>query len=93
MIFHEKICLDDPELDAQVPAPVPPGAGQRHPPAALLHLQNLRLQGVQLHRGDRLPEREGYPAQDRPQSLCQGLQRHGRSQRNEKVSNYKKFCK
>ena len=36
---------DDPELDAQVPAAVPPGQGQRHPPAALLHLQDLRLQG------------------------------------------------
>ena len=37
---------DDPELDAQVPAAVPPGQGQRHPPAALLHLQDLRLQGA-----------------------------------------------
>ena len=37
---------DDPELDAQVPAPVPPGEGQRHPPAPLLHLQDLCLQGI-----------------------------------------------
>ena len=36
---------DNPELDAQVPAEVPPGEGQRHPSTSLLHLQDLRLQG------------------------------------------------
>ena len=58
------LSLDDPELDAQVPAPVPPGAGQRHHAAALLHLQNLCFQGVRLHCGHRLSKREGHPAQD-----------------------------
>ena len=57
-------CPDDPELDAQVPAPVPPCAGQRHSPAALLHLQNLRLQRMSVHRRDRLPERESDSTQD-----------------------------
>lgn len=39
-----KVCYaDDPELDAQVPAEVSPGACQRYPEAALLHLQDLRL--------------------------------------------------
>ena len=33
--------LDNLELDAQVPAEVPPGEGQRHPAAPLLYLQNL----------------------------------------------------
>ena len=67
---------DDPELDAQVPAPVPPGASQRHHAAALLHLPHLRLQGVPVHRGHRLPEREDHPAQDRPQSFCKGISGH-----------------
>ena len=40
---------DDPELDAQVPAPVPPGEGERHPSASLLHLQDIRLQGKPTH--------------------------------------------
>ena len=53
------MCADNPKLYAQVPAPVPPGAGQRHHAAGLLHLQDLRLQGVRLHRGHGLPEREG----------------------------------
>ena len=45
--FDELILVaDDPELDAQVPAEVPPGEGQRHPSAPLLHLQDLRLQGA-----------------------------------------------
>ena len=69
------VVLDDPELDAQVPASVPPGPGQRHPPAPLLHLQDLRLQRVCLHWRHGLPEREGHTAQDRPQPLRQGLQR------------------
>lgn len=39
-----EVChADDPELDAQVPAAVPPRARQRHPQAALLHLPHLRL--------------------------------------------------
>ena len=42
---------DDPELDAQVPATVPPGEGDRHHAASLLHLQDLRLQGDQDHVG------------------------------------------
>ena len=40
---------DHPELDAQVPATVPPGEGERHPSASLLHLQDLRLQGDPHH--------------------------------------------
>ena len=44
-ILFERPLPGDSELDAQVPAAVPPGQGQRHPPAALLHLQDLRLQG------------------------------------------------
>ena len=40
---------DDPELYAQVPAEVPPGEGQRHPSAPLLHIQDLRLQGNPTH--------------------------------------------
>lgn len=52
-----EVCYaDDPQLDAQVPAPVPPGAGQRHPEVALLHLQDLRLQGDGVHCGHRLSE-------------------------------------
>lgn len=52
-----KVChADDPELDAQVPAAVPPGAGERHPQAALLHLPHVRVQGDGVHRGHRLPE-------------------------------------
>ena len=71
--FDELILVaDDPELNAQVPAKVPPGEGQRHPSAPLLHIQDLRLQGdshldwienyrgvisgVHFHRGDRLSE-------------------------------------
>ena len=82
---------DDPELDAQVPAEVPPGARQRHPPAALLHLPHLRLQGVRLYCGHRLPEREGHPAEDRPQPLRQGVQGHRRSQGDEEVSEINRF--
>ena len=47
---------DHSELNAQVPASVPPGESQRHPPAALLHLQDLRLQGVSVHSCDGLSE-------------------------------------
>ena len=71
--FDELILVaDDPELDAQVPAEVPPGEGDRHHAAPLLHLQDIRLQGdpyrgrfendrgvisgVHIHRGDRLSE-------------------------------------
>lgn len=58
-----KVCYaDDPELDAQVPAAVPPGARQRHPQAALLHLQDVRLQGDRVHRRHGIPEREGEKA-------------------------------
>ena len=48
--FDELILVaDDPELDAQVPAEVPPGESQRHPSAPLLHIQDLRLQGNPTH--------------------------------------------
>ena len=47
---------DHSELNAQVPASVPPGESQRHPPAALLHLQILYLQGVSVHSCDGLSE-------------------------------------
>ena len=58
-----EICSSDhPQLDAQVPAAVPPGAGQRHHEAALLDLQDLRLQGDRVHRSHRLPERENHSA-------------------------------
>jgi hypothetical protein len=46
---------DHSEFDAQVPAPLSPGQGQRHPAAALLHLQDVRLQG------DLLRGRHGIP--------------------------------
>ena len=50
--FDELILVaDDPELDAQVPAEVPPGEGHRHHAAPLLHLQDLRLQGDPDHLG------------------------------------------
>ena len=61
---------DDPELNAQIPAALPLGARQRHPAAALLHLPHVRVQGVQLYRCHRLPEREDYSAEDRPQPVC-----------------------
>ena len=52
---------DDPELDAQVPAEVSPGEGQRHLEAALLHVPDLRVQGDRVHRGHGVPERKGKP--------------------------------
>ena len=48
-MFIIDVIADDPELDAQVPAEVPPGQGQRHPSAPLLHIQDLRLQGNPTH--------------------------------------------
>lgn len=50
---------DDPELNAQVSATVPLGARQRHPQAALFHLQDLRLQGDGVHSSHSIPERKG----------------------------------
>ena len=40
LFIDDKVFLfaDHSELNAQVPASVPPGESQRHPPAALLHL-------------------------------------------------------
>ena len=81
---------DHPELDAQVPAEVPLGQGKRHPAAALLHVQDVRLQGDRLHRRDRLPKREGHPTQDRPQPLRQRLPGVGRRKVAEKVSGIKR---
>ena len=46
-MFDIRIIADDPELNAQVPAPVPLGEGDGHHAAALLHLQDLRVQGDQ----------------------------------------------
>lgn len=53
------LVADDPELDAQVPAQVSPREGERHPEAALLDVQNVRLQRDGVHSGHRLPERKG----------------------------------
>ena len=50
---------DHPELDAQVPAEISPRQSQRHRQAALLHVQDVRLQGDPVHRRDGLSEREG----------------------------------
>lgn len=58
-MYGPLVVSDDIELDAQVPAEVSPGAGQRHPEASLLDLQELRFQGNGVYRGDRLSEREG----------------------------------
>ena len=60
---------DHLELDAQVPAAVPLGAGQWHTAAALLNVQDVRLQGDRVHRCDGLPEREDHAAEDRSQSV------------------------
>lgn len=59
MISFFLFASDHLELYAQVPAAIPPGEGQRHHEVALLHLQDLRLQGNRVHRRHRLPEREG----------------------------------
>ena len=58
LFIDDKVFLfaDHSELNAQVPASVPPGESQRHPPAALLHLQDLRIQGVPVHCCDGLSE-------------------------------------
>ena len=58
LFIDDKISFfaDHSELNAQVPASVPPGESQRHPPAALLHLQILYLQGVSVHSCDGLSE-------------------------------------
>lgn len=48
------LIADHPELHAQVSAQVPLGPRQRHPPAALLHLQDVRLQRVPVHWRDGL---------------------------------------
>lgn len=53
------LVADDPKLDAQVPTEIPFGEGERHPEAALLNIQDLRLQGDRVHSGHRLPERKG----------------------------------
>ena len=58
-MYGPLVVSDDIELDAQVPAEVSPGAGQRHLEASLLHVQELRFQGDGIYRGDRLSEREG----------------------------------
>ena len=77
------LSADDPELDAQVPASVPPGPGQRHPPAPLLHLQDLRVQGVPVHRSHSISKRESDAAEDRPQPLRQGVPGHRRCEGDE----------
>lgn len=57
---HIEVChADDSQLDAQVPAEVPPGPRQRYPQAALLHLQDVRLQGNRVYCRHRIPERKG----------------------------------
>ena len=55
-VFTARQHADHSELNAQVPASVPPGESQRHPPAALLHLQDVRLQRDPVHSGDGLSE-------------------------------------
>lgn len=50
---------DHPELHAQVPAQVPHSAGQRHPEAALQHLQDLRVPGDRVCGCDSVSERQG----------------------------------
>lgn len=54
--MFEVYYADDTELNAQVPAAVPPGAGERYPEAAVFHLQDVRLQGDRVHRGHSLSE-------------------------------------
>lgn len=55
------VCVgpDNPELHAQVPAPVPHSAGQRHPEAPLQHLQDLRVPGDRVRGCDSVSERQG----------------------------------
>ena len=50
---------DHLELHAQVPTALPHRASQRHPEAALQHVPHLRVPRDRLHRGHRLPERQG----------------------------------
>ena len=76
---------DNTQLNAQVPAAVSPGAGERHRPAAVRHLQDVRVQGDAVHRRHRLPEREDNPTQDRPQPLRQRLPGDGAREMSEEV--------
>ena len=55
---------DNPEFNAQIPASVPSCESQRHHAAAVLDLQVLRVQGVSVHRGDGLSERESDSAEN-----------------------------
>lgn len=52
------LLADHPELDAQVPAEVPLGQGERHTEAALLNVSDLCLQGDGVHRCHGVPERK-----------------------------------
>lgn len=54
-----RVFADDLELDAQIPAPVPPGEGQQPAEAAAQHLQDLHLHRDPVHGGDSLSERAG----------------------------------
>lgn len=49
-LFSLCVKADDIEFDAQVPAAISSGAGQRHPQAALQHVSHLCLQGDGIHR-------------------------------------------
>lgn len=48
------LLTDNIEFDAQVPAAVPFGAGQRYPQATIFNVQDVCVQGDRIYCGDRL---------------------------------------
>ena len=56
---------DNPQLHAQVPAPHPRGASQRHFLHALEHFQHFPIPRDHLHRCNSLPERANYATENR----------------------------
>lgn len=77
---------DHPELNAQIPAQVPLGACQWYLAIALLDFQNLRFQWNKLHCCNSISKWENHSAQNRSQSLRQGLQGHWSRKVTKKVS-------
>lgn len=56
---------DNPQLNAQIPAPISSRAYGRYWQASVRVVQDLHFSGNGIYRGDRIPKREDNPAKNR----------------------------
>ena len=88
----EDLLSDDSELNAQIPAAIPPGSSERHFEAPLRELQDLRVPRDRVHRRDSIPERKDHAVEDRQQPVRERFSRHGSRQAREEVSSPVSIC-